>query len=240
MIADKRQLSRLNDSVWGEMRPDEPIMSMRKPSDPAYTKFKELLFSRTLRPGQFVTQKELLDHLGMSLGPVRTALARLEADGFIQILPHRGIQIVEPSLALFRNVTQVRIALEKEAWGRFALTADDETLSRIERFHIEAMEKANGKITPDLLREVSDFDRWMHDAAVEAMNNTLFFHLYRINLERLLLIRPDQGHISAHTIGTTMQEHLAMVRGCIARDPAAAAKAVETHLMSAVHRFMNM
>jgi DNA-binding GntR family transcriptional regulator len=100
-----------------------------------------------LRAGQFVTQKELLDHLQMSLGPVRTALARLESEGFVQILAQRGIQIVEPSISLYRNITQVRIALEKEAWSKFAATPSDQAFELTGRFHLTPS-PAGQNITP--------------------------------------------------------------------------------------------
>lgn len=213
----------------------------QKPSDPPYDKFKSLLFSGTLKAGQFVTQKELINHLEMSLGPVRTALARLESDGFIQILPQRGIQIAEPSLALFRNIIQIRIALEKEAWTKFALNANDEILEEFERVHLEFIEIAeNDKITSDVLRAATDYDRKMHDRVVSAMNNDLFLRLFQTNIERMILIRPDRGNIKASTLLGTMNEHLAMIQGCIERDPSAVVKAIEAHLMSSVHRFVDM
>ena len=41
-------------------------------------------------PGHFLREKELSGKLGVSRTPVREALARLAADGFLERIPHRG------------------------------------------------------------------------------------------------------------------------------------------------------
>ena len=213
----------------------------QKTIDPPYEAFKKLLFSDVLKAGQFVTQKELLDLTKAPLGPLRTALVRLEVEGFIQVLPQRGIQIAGPSFELFRNITQVRLALEKEAWTKYALSADDETLAEEERYHLDLIDKIEAKtVTPALLKSTTAHDREMHDKVIAALHNDLYLRIFRINMERILLIRPDRGNINANSILFTTQEHLAIIRGCIERDVSVVSKAVETHLMSAVHRFLKL
>ena len=48
-----------------------------------------------IQPGAFLNQDELAARLGVSRTPLRDALLQLEAEGFVAILPRRGVR-VEP------------------------------------------------------------------------------------------------------------------------------------------------
>ena len=92
----------------------------------AYESFQQRLLALDLRPGQFVSQRELVALTGMPLGAIRELIPRLEADGLIVTIPQRGMQIAAVDLKLVRNAFQLRIILEKEAMANFAAKARDE------------------------------------------------------------------------------------------------------------------
>ena len=46
--------------------------------------------------------------------------------------------------------------------------------------------------------------------------------------------------LSASAIARTMQEHLAIIRACLARDPDAAAAALEQHFAKAMQRALGL
>lgn len=204
----------------------------------AYEVFRELLVAYKLQPGQMITQKELLGLMGMSLGPVRKALARLEAEGFVRILPQHGIKIIEPSLSLFKNITQVRIALEKEAWARFAVTAAEDRLAQYIKDHEAFAEECCQRVTQDIIERVSKYDREMHNSVIKDMNNERFDEIYRIALETTLFMRPDKGYVRPYTIKNTLNEHLTILHAAERQDILALLEAVEHHIMGSVHRFV--
>ncbi|MCG8562212.1 MAG: GntR family transcriptional regulator, partial [Hyphomicrobiales bacterium] len=53
----------------------------------AYRQFKSLLFSGDLRPGQFVSQRELAELIGVPLNPIREAIRQLECERLINVYP---------------------------------------------------------------------------------------------------------------------------------------------------------
>src|SRR5690348_15480667 len=63
----------------------------------AYTALKRLLVSRSVAPGTFLSVRQLAKQLEMSSTPIRAALERLEAEGFITISPQQGIVVRELS-----------------------------------------------------------------------------------------------------------------------------------------------
>ena len=73
-------------------------MSIKEPEptklrDKAYVEFTRHLFERDVRPGQFVSQRELVALTGLPLGAIRELIPRLEAEGLIVTVPQRGMQI---------------------------------------------------------------------------------------------------------------------------------------------------
>lgn len=211
-----------------------------KLSESAYLKFKEHLFAGDVRPGQFVSQRELVKLTGIPLGPMREALQRLEVEGLVQIVAQRGIQVIEASLRLIRDTYQLRIILEKEAAAKYAETATDAEIRDLEEAHRRVVDAADKHGLNDaLLQEAQDVDWRLHDSIVEALGNAVILRIHQINNDRIKLIRLAHGKLTLITPGTfshAMGEHLKVIAAIRRRDPAAAAVAMEDHLSTAMRR----
>ena len=99
----------------------------------AYDDLKALFQDGTYAPGDFLTEGELARRLRMSKTPVRTALTRLEMDGFVTVSPQQGIVVREPSIHEIIDLFDIRIALETFVVRRLAgnLTTDQATRIRV-------------------------------------------------------------------------------------------------------------
>src|SRR6478752_7974879 len=115
----------------------------------AYDRFKAELFKRNLEPGQFVSQGELCELLDVPLGPTREALKRLEAERLVRLIPQRGIQIADIGVRLIREAFEFRTILELAAVRRFASTADDATLTELERSTRAVLERMGDGVEAD-------------------------------------------------------------------------------------------
>lgn len=63
----------------------------RSPAGEAIAEYlRTLIFEGTLRPGERIDREQVAADMGTSQIPVREALLRLESEGAIEILPHRG------------------------------------------------------------------------------------------------------------------------------------------------------
>lgn len=65
--------------------------------DEVYGRIIERLITAQVRLGDRLLVKELASDLGVSRQPIMSALNRLEADGFVRIIPQVGCQVVNPS-----------------------------------------------------------------------------------------------------------------------------------------------
>ena len=103
----------------------------------AYEDLKALFLKGTYSPGDFLTEGELARRLRMSKTPVRTALTRLEMDGFVTVSPQQGIVVREPSIHEVIDLFDIRVALETFVVKRLSTTITSEQIARL-RANLEA------------------------------------------------------------------------------------------------------
>lgn len=83
--------------------------------DKAYFLIKEKIQQCKYLPGQFLSEKEIVDELGLSRTPVREALGRLEGEKKIKKIVNKGIMIEEISLLKLKKIYEIRLVLESYA-----------------------------------------------------------------------------------------------------------------------------
>lgn len=93
------------------------------------------------RPGQRLKIEELAALLQISHMPVRVALQTLEAEGILEVFPHRGTVIRGVDGKFIRNMYDVRAAIEGMLTERCAESIDDAGVASLERAET-AFEKA--------------------------------------------------------------------------------------------------
>lgn len=78
----------------------------------AYQTLKERLINCVYEPGSLLKEGQLAEELDLSRTPIREALNRLETDGFVKILPKKGIYVPEIQLSDILQIFQARIEVE--------------------------------------------------------------------------------------------------------------------------------
>ncbi|MFN3636732.1 MAG: GntR family transcriptional regulator, partial [Rhizobium rhizophilum] len=78
----------------------------------AYSRIEELLNWGRLRPGQIISQRELVETTEMTLSAIREAIPRLEAEGLLQTLPQRGLMVPSLDVTFIREAYQMRRVIE--------------------------------------------------------------------------------------------------------------------------------
>ncbi|MGS5089756.1 GntR family transcriptional regulator [Hydrogenophaga sp. A37] len=207
----------------------------------AYENFREQIVRAQIRPGQFISQRELMQLLGMPLGAVRELIPRLEAEGLLQTVPQRGLQVAQVDLKLIRNAFELRLLLERESAIRFAQEASDAELARIEDEHRAIVERARtGPIDEGLLARATQVDWGLHEHMIDAMGNALISEIYRINSLRVRLIKFENSSLSADILLAAMEEHLWFIEALRRRDTTAVAERLGHHIESARRRVLGL
>ncbi|WP_229758380.1 GntR family transcriptional regulator [Paraburkholderia caffeinilytica] len=205
----------------------------------AYENFTQQILNANIRPGQFVSQRELMVLTDMPLGAIREMVPRLEAEGLIKTVPNRGLQVCHVDLRLIRNAFQLRLMLEREAVANFTRTASDADLDKIERAHKDIVRRALAKKIDDrLLNDAQTVDWGLHDMMIDAMGNEIVSQIYRVNSLRIRLIRLEHVVLKPDVVVPTMTEHLELIAAIKERDVDKAVDLLNTHIENARQRSM--
>ena len=206
----------------------------------AYHSFTRHLLASTVRPGQFISQRELVDLTGMPLGAIRELVPRLEAEGLITTVPQRGMQVATLDFNLIRDAYQFRLFLEKEALAIFITEASDAAIAEMRGRHEDIVARAEqGPATPALVAEAQAVDWGMHDAIVDAVGNRIVSESYRVNALKIRLIHQSRTRIDGHIL-PVMREHLDILDAIRERHHALAAKRLESHINGARNRALGL
>lgn len=223
--------------------PSPPAATVRAPNlrAQAYENFRQQIMRAQIRPGQFISQRELMQLLAMPLGAVRELIPRLEAEGLLHTVPQRGLQIANVDLKLIKNAFELRLLLEREAAVRFATSASDAELERIEAEHLSIVRRARaGPIDEALLAEATQVDWGLHEHMIDALGNELISEAYRINSLRVRLIKFEHSSLAADILLAAMEEHLWFIEALRRRDAAAVAERLGHHIESARRRVLGL
>jgi DNA-binding GntR family transcriptional regulator len=206
----------------------------------AYDRFQQQLLAARIRPGQFVSQRELAALTGLPLGAIREVIPRLEAEGLLVTIPQRGLQIANVDVKLVRNAFQLRLILEREAAAHFAAAATDAQLAALDAAHRDIVAQAARGVTAALLDRAQALDWGLHDMMIDALGNEIVSAVYRVNSLRIRLIRLDRVTLTADALAPAMDEHLALLAALRTRDPQRAVAALEAHLAHARNRALGL
>lgn len=202
----------------------------------AYESFTHHLLARDVRPGQFISQRRLVEMTGLPLGAIREAIPRLEAEGLIKTVPQRGLQVAHIDINLIREAFQFRILLEKEAVANFTRTASDDAIAALLKDHREIAELANsGNGSTELDARAQAVDWGMHDAFIDALGNSIISNAYRVNSIKMRLINQERFRIAGH-VKSVMAEHLAIIEAIQRRNVDEAVERLVAHIRSARDR----
>lgn len=183
-----------------------------------YSYLKEQLNAGALRPGVFLDLNRIGNDIGLSRTPLRDALLRLEAEGFVAIHPRRGVLIKPLDLSTIRNAYQLLGALEAAAILEAAQVFDNTDAYR--------MEALNNTMQQNLAS--GDFDGYyrvnllFHDVYLEKSANTELRRLVRILKERLYDFPRREGFLSEWETQSLI-EHEALVQRLASGDFVSAA-----------------
>ena len=81
----------------------------------AYLRIRDLVRDGSLEPGTRLRFAELQELCGMSVTPVREALARLTAEGFTTLEENRGYRVAPLSIDELRDIARARQLIEGQA-----------------------------------------------------------------------------------------------------------------------------
>ena len=84
-------------------------------ADRAYYAIRELIVTLELAPGSVVSERDLMERLGVGRTPVREALRDLAREQLVEVFPRRGMFVSGVDVGDIAGLSEVRLVLETKA-----------------------------------------------------------------------------------------------------------------------------
>lgn len=190
-----------------------------------YRQLKDLILGFVFYPGTRVTENELADRFHVSRTPVREALQRLAAEGYVTILPKQGCFVRDIDIEEINQYYDVRIGLEMRVLELACLAMPDSQLSKL----AVAWEPAQVPHEPPPVATMVARDEGFHLAlAAGTGNEVLAGYLKDVNEHIHIVRRLD--FTDATRIEQTYREHHEVAQRLLARDLDGAKLLLERHI----------
>lgn len=191
----------------------------------AYAAIKERILSASLPPHDPISESELALDLGVSRTPVREALAALEKDGLVKIIPGKGAFVAGFSLAELEDTFAVREVIEGLAARMAALRLDAGELTDLEAVFQSAGAGQDGAAAVRAAAEE------LHRLIVVRCGNARVQRLIAQMNDDVRRVRVRSTMVTGRT-QRSVEEHLRIIQTLKDRDPAAAEEAMRMHIRS--------
>ena len=147
--------------------PAPPAEGRSSLGESAYRALRARILEMTLPPGHQAAEGELATQLGMSRTPVHEAVLRLQAEGFLEVQPRRGIRVRPIDPKGMAETYEILIALEGAAAARLAAQPNPEAA----RLMADATEAMRAALAQDDRRAWAEADDAFHRALVRGCGN---------------------------------------------------------------------
>lgn len=192
----------------------------------AYSAILDGILDGRHAPGAMLAEASLAAEIGVSRTPVRTALARLQDDGWITVYPKRGALVRGLSERAVADLADARLILESTAVQRADAANRQALATRLEE-HIDVQRETLAR------RDVRAFIEStivFHRSFVEVGRNTVMLELNDRLADRQRFLLFSHGDTLLARCADIIAEHETLVRQLRDGDAAAFAESLRRHL----------
>lgn len=198
---------------------------------------KAEIISGRLAPGQRISLEELAAKWNVSYTPVRDAIRHLESQGFLKVLPRRGVFVTALDAATFQDIFEVRIAMEVLAAKSATVRAPAAEMECILHSYREAEATYQRTNDSSLLVER---DYMVHDLLMRYCSNARVVQIMHGLRDLIDWAQATIVTRNPAAYATTVHEHMRVIEAMLARDVQSAQHEIETHLQSALARYLEV
>lgn len=212
-------------------RPDQGLQVVSV-ADQVYEVLQERILLGELEGGSRVHQENLSGELGVSRSPVREALARMAADGLVELLPNRGARVVDVTLTDMRTAYEARLGVEPLA---ARLAAERRTADDIKQMASAIADQRRARNPGTVYQCVRRFHVAVVDAAANPLLSRFAGSLWAGRIGLHVVVR----QIGNETLEADAGDHEAILQAVQDRDGALAERLVGDHITSSLQRFLD-
>lgn len=194
-------------------------------------RIEEAIISGALEPGSRLSEQGLAAQLGVSRGPLREAIRRLEGRKLLERTPNIGVRVAAMSPADLIELLQIREALEGMAAGLAATNMTEAEVAGLTELLSRHAEQKALKEGTGYFQESKDYD--FHFRIVTGSRNERLAAMLLGDLYYLLRVYRYKSSTKPGRARDALAEHKAIVAAIAARDAEGAERAMRLHLANA-------
>jgi DNA-binding GntR family transcriptional regulator len=194
--------------------------------DEVYDAVRRAIVQGELAPGLRLVETELAGRLGISRTPIREALRKLEAEGFLSKGPGSSLVVSEMSLEEVEETFRIRAVLEGLAARLAAERATPERIAHLERVLERSDAMMDGQPPERLLEWNTRFHDGLNALSGSAQLQQLLqaIHAKILRYRRITLEVGRAGKV-------WLREHRAILQAIKDRDPERAERLITQHVL---------
>lgn len=171
-------------------------------------------------------ERSLAEQIGISRTPLREAIARLESDGLVEVVPRKGVYVRRKSLSEILDMIVAWAALESMAARIATERASDAEITNLRRI----AGKYNGAGIDSRISEYSEDNIRFHQKILEIskcgvlkdLADGLFLHMHAVRLRAM-----GEGNRAQRSVA----DHIEIIEALERRDAEEASRLVREHTM---------
>ena len=206
-------------------------------ADSVFDQLRTSIVKGELPPGSKVNEPQLSKQYGISRGPLREAIRRLEGCKLVEIKPNVGAKVISLNREQAIEIYEIRESLEGLACRLAAARATAEdclALRELLAKHEQQIESADGRL---YYQKEGDLD--FHYLIVQLSGNTRLFNLLCGELYHQLRLYRVQTSSEPSRPVQAFKEHHQIVDAIENRDAEMAELLMKRHIAHARHALMN-
>lgn len=193
-------------------------------SSQVYETLKESIIKGDIKPGTRLTEKILVEQLGVSSTPVREAFRKLNSDGLIEMIPYKGVKVKSIDVADLVEVYSCRAMFEKHS---IKLAIENYTPEFIEELR-DIIEHSKTAATQT---EYVDYNTQFHNRILKQANNSRLEIFFR-QLEDVILHNRLHSSYSEERKKEINKEHEEIINAIAHLDVGSAESQMEKHIIN--------
>lgn len=183
---------------------------------------RQRIYSRALKPGEWIDELKLAQELGISRTPLREAIKVLAAEGLVTMRLRRGAYVTEVSQEDLKQVYELLGELESGAAGVVATQASPLQLEELKTLHEQL------RLAQDDAERFFDINEKFHRKILELSGNR--WRLQVINdLRKVMKVSRLQSLAREGRIAASLAEHEAILQAIVAGKADMASQAMRQH-----------
>lgn len=200
-------------------------------TDRVYVFIRDQILAGKLGPGDRVVEPAIASQLGVSRTPVREALRRLTADGYVEIRPHAGAAVRMWNHEDIRSTFAMRADIEGHAAARAAQKITPHQIEELEAL-CDRIEQASAEPTTSGNSARSELNRQLH---VQVLKISGLIHAEKVatQLMDVAVLALTFSQFTPEQAARSDSDHRLLMTAFRLRNSELAESVMRTHILTA-------